>query len=26
VIKNVLCIFVYSSIGREDGYRCDRNT
>jgi len=25
VIKTVLCIFVYSSLGREDGCRCDRN-
>jgi len=21
-----LCIFVYGSLGREDGCRCDRNT
>jgi len=22
----IICIFVYSSLGREDGSRCDRNT
>jgi len=26
MIKPCLCIFVYSSLGREDGCRCDRNT
>jgi len=26
VIKPCLCIFVYGSLGREDGCRCDRNT
>jgi len=26
VIKPCLCIFVYSSLGREDGCRCDGNT
>jgi len=25
-VINMLCIFVYGSLGREDGCRCDRNT
>jgi len=26
VIKTVFMYFVYGSLGREDGCRCDRNT
>jgi len=26
VIKTCLCIFVYGSLGRENGCKCDRNT
>jgi len=25
-LKSCLCIFVYGSLGREDGCRCNRNT
>jgi len=25
-VTTLLCIFVYGSLGREDGCRCDRNT